>query len=452
MAQPDLPTDLRWQNTTEEEMRAFLAINILMEINQLPNAEMFWSSNPFINNAGITNTMKCNRFQKLVQYFHVADRSTEPGRGEPGYDKLFKVRPVMESVSRTFQDIYMLNKEVSIDEAMIAFTGRLSFRQYMPAKSIKRGIKMWMLCDARTAFLARFEVYLGRQNNQTEHGLGDNVVMRLVDHIYHSFRWLIFDNFFTVIPLMKELLEKGLYACGTVRVNRKGFPSQLKKPAEVRQRGDFKIMQMGDTNLTATVWKDMRLVHHLVTLRDPTVILPVQRRCGVNVLQLQSPHSVNVYNMYMGGVDLHDQYRAKNDVGSCSKNYWRYLFWFLLNCCIVNAFIMYKLTSRRRIGWKRFTHLDFGLELVPELAGVFCKRKGAAPEGRGRDGLVEQMNMGGWPCHVPTLRQDKGLQVPHLIPEAAEGDEVRVSYLRCPPVSGWLLRQISQSVMSNFTF
>ncbi|XP_052277135.1 piggyBac transposable element-derived protein 4-like [Dreissena polymorpha] len=356
---------------------------------------MFWSSNPFINNADITNTMKCNRFQKLVQYFHVADWSTEPGRGEPGYDKLFKVRPVMESVSRTFQDINMLNKEVSIDEAMNAFTGRLSFRQYMPAKPNKRGIKMWMLCDARRAFLARFEVNLGRQNNQTEHGLGDNVVMRLVDHIYHSFRWLIFDNFFTVIPLMKELLEKGLYACGTVRVNRKGFPSQLKKPAEVRQRRDFKIMQMDDTNLTATVWKDTRLVHHLVTLSDPTIILPVQRRCGVNVLQLQSPHSVNVYNMYMGGFDLHDQYRAKNDVGSCSKNYWRYLFWFLLNCCIVNAFIMYKLTSRRRIGWKRFTHLDFGLELVRELAGVFCKRKGAAPEGRGRDGLVEQMNMGG---------------------------------------------------------
>ncbi|XP_052212078.1 piggyBac transposable element-derived protein 4-like [Dreissena polymorpha] len=242
---------------------------------------MFWSSNPFINNADITNTMKCNRFQKLVQYFHVADWSTEPGRGEPGYDKLFKLRPVMESVSRTLQDIYTLNKEVSIDEAMIAFTGRLSFRQYMPAKPIKR-----------------------------EHGLGDKVVMRLVDHIFHSSRWLFFNNFFTVIPLMKELLEKGFYACGTVRVNRKGFPSQLKKPAEVRQRGDFKIMQMGDTNLTTTVWKDTRLVHHLVTLRDPTIILPVQRRCGVNVLQLQSPHSVNVYNMYMGGVDLHDQYHA----------------------------------------------------------------------------------------------------------------------------------------------
>ncbi|KAH3821687.1 hypothetical protein DPMN_123454 [Dreissena polymorpha] len=36
MAQPDIPTDLRWQDTTEEEMRAFLAINILMGINHPP--------------------------------------------------------------------------------------------------------------------------------------------------------------------------------------------------------------------------------------------------------------------------------------------------------------------------------------------------------------------------------------------------------------------------------
>ncbi|KAH3794820.1 hypothetical protein DPMN_005775 [Dreissena polymorpha] len=66
---------------------------------------------------------------------------------------------------------------------------------------------------------------------------------------------------------------------------------------------------------------------------------------------------------------------------------------------------MYKLTSRRRIGRERFTHLDFRLELVRELAGGFCKRKGAAPEGRGRDGLVEQMNMGAMSCPDSPTRQ-----------------------------------------------
>jgi hypothetical protein len=40
-------------------------------------------------------------------------------------------------------DNYNPNKEQSIDEGMIAFKGRLSFKQYLPAKPTKFGIKVW---------------------------------------------------------------------------------------------------------------------------------------------------------------------------------------------------------------------------------------------------------------------------------------------------------------------
>ncbi|KAH3782835.1 hypothetical protein DPMN_160755 [Dreissena polymorpha] len=49
----------------------------------------------------------------------------------------------------------------------------------MPAKPIKRGIKCWMLCDSRSGYLANFEVYLGLDSSNVEHGLAYNVVMRL---------------------------------------------------------------------------------------------------------------------------------------------------------------------------------------------------------------------------------------------------------------------------------
>jgi hypothetical protein len=42
-------------------------------------------------------------------------------------------------VSEAFRRGYTLSREVAVDEAMIKFTGRLAFRQYMPAKPIKRG-------------------------------------------------------------------------------------------------------------------------------------------------------------------------------------------------------------------------------------------------------------------------------------------------------------------------
>ena len=368
------PND-KWVETNEWEMRAFVGINILMGINQMPEYDMYWSSNTFLGNIGIQNVMTCNRFQKLCQCFHVSDRVLEPPRASPNSDRLHKIRPIIDHVSRTFMESYELSKEIAVDEAMVRFAGKLSFKQYIPAKPIKRGIKIWMCCDSNSAYLYRFEVYLGKNTTNDGYGLGYNVVSNLIDHLYHSNRHIFFDNFFTSIPLMEKLLENGLYSCGTVRCNRQGFPAELKKPGDVRDRGDFKVLQKGASPLTASVWRDKRLVHHLSTLSQATDVPYASRRVGANIIQIRQSHSVSAYNKYMGGVDLHDQMRMKYDVGRNSKKWWKYLFWFLVNCCLVNAYIMFKMTSLRVNRKKRFRNLDFRLELARDLIGGYSKRK-----------------------------------------------------------------------------
>ena len=405
MAQPGVRFDDKWMEVTEPEMRSFLAINILMGISPLPQIEMYWSKDPYLQNAGITQTMTCNRFQKILQYFHVSDRAAEPARGQPDYDPLFKIRPIMDRLAETFKTCYTLSREVSIDEGMIAFSGRLSCKQYMPAKPIKRGVKVWMMADANSSYLARFEFYLGRQETGTEHGLGYNVVMKLSDYLRHTHRRLFFDNFFTGVELMERLLEYGLYACGTVRPMRKGFPQQLKKPADVRNRGQFRVLQKGTTNLTASVWMDRKQVYHLSTLSDPQERLLAQRRTGANVAVLPQPHSVHSYNKFMGGVDVHDQYRACYDVGRKGKKAWRYMFWYLFNVAIINAFIMYKEASSRVTKKRRFRHIDFRLELLKQLVGGFTKRKRSVSDAGLFEGMVEAENIGG---HVNSRMDGKG--------------------------------------------
>ena len=51
---------------------------------------------------------------------------------------------------------------MSIDEAMIRYKGRLFFRQYMPKKPIKWGIKVWMVADAKKGYVSNFDIYLGK--------------------------------------------------------------------------------------------------------------------------------------------------------------------------------------------------------------------------------------------------------------------------------------------------
>ena len=40
---------------------------------------------------------------------------------------------------------------------------------------------------------------------------------------------VFFDNFFTSEELLQDLVEDGIFACGTARKDRKGFPDELKR-------------------------------------------------------------------------------------------------------------------------------------------------------------------------------------------------------------------------------
>lgn len=64
-----------------------------------------------------------------------------------------------------------------INEAMIGFSGRLGFKQYVPLKPTKRGIKVWVCADPYNGFMNDFQVYTGEERNLTEANLGGSVVL-----------------------------------------------------------------------------------------------------------------------------------------------------------------------------------------------------------------------------------------------------------------------------------
>lgn len=72
---------------------------------------------------------------------------------------------------------------------------------------------------------------------------------------------------------------------------------------------------------------------------------------------------------------MHDQLRMNYEVGRNGKKWWRYLFWFFVNCSIVNSFLIYKEVSTRTTKKKRYCHLDFRMELVRQLIAGYATRK-----------------------------------------------------------------------------
>lgn len=82
-------------------------------------------------------------------------------------------------------------------------------------------------------FINKFDVYQGKfetvPDNLKSFGLGERVVLQLVDHLQYKDHEVYIDNYFTSIPLLDQLKRDGIRGCGTIKSNRKFIPTNLKK-------------------------------------------------------------------------------------------------------------------------------------------------------------------------------------------------------------------------------
>ncbi|KAL0811686.1 hypothetical protein ABMA28_009133 [Loxostege sticticalis] len=221
-----------------------------MGINPQPDIELYWS---------ISGTMNCKRFKKNLEHLHVCDNTIHLPRNHKDHDKLEKVRPLLNFLNRTFQDNATNSQTQSMDESMIKFQVPDSKKQYMLAKPIKRGFKVWCRCDSKTGYLYQFDTYTGKDQATNEEGLGYRVVMKLAENL-PPYTHLVFDNFFSSLALMEALYHRGIFATGTVRIHRKGIPKEL-----------FYIHTLW------IKWQDAKEVFVLSTAVNPTKVEVIQR-------------------------------------------------------------------------------------------------------------------------------------------------------------------------------
>jgi len=142
-----------------------------MSIVPLPDAAMYWSTDWLFGNFFLPKVMPRDRYDKISQYFHCNDSTKNPSAGEPGHDLLHHVRNFIVIMNQQCLTRYNPHREQSVDEAMIKFRGRLSFKQYIPMKPVKHGIKVWCRADPNDGYIHEFEVYTGKSGGRSEVGL-----------------------------------------------------------------------------------------------------------------------------------------------------------------------------------------------------------------------------------------------------------------------------------------
>ena len=84
---------------------------ILMGIIKLPSLDLYWTTKHPLISVGLSKVMSCVTFEQIWRYFHLCNLDHQVPRGQPGCDKLFKVRDLLDLISDQFESQYHTHSE-----------------------------------------------------------------------------------------------------------------------------------------------------------------------------------------------------------------------------------------------------------------------------------------------------------------------------------------------------
>ncbi|XP_066260986.1 piggyBac transposable element-derived protein 4-like [Euwallacea similis] len=239
------------------------------------------------------STMPLKRFQILVACLRFDCAGTRNDRRR--IDKLAPIRAIFERFINHCQECYIPSEYMTIDEKLEAFRGRCGFRQYIPNKPAKYGIKVFALVDARTFYIFNLEVYV----------------------------------------------EYKLTAVCTLKKNKREIPPVM---LAVRGRKERSSMFGFQSNimLVSYIPKKGKNVLLFSTLHH-------DRKIDTDTNELKKPEVITFYNFTKGGIDVVDELSGTYSVSRNSRRWPLTLFYSILNSAAINAMIIWKKRKDKKI-------------------------------------------------------------------------------------------------------
>jgi hypothetical protein len=122
-------------------------------------------------------------------------------------------------------ELHILTEHLAVEEVIVLYKGRVVFRQYIPKKHIRFGIRIYNLCDF-VSYTYDTSMYLGKQRQHaTAHTTATHgtvlLVVRRVEGLGHK---TSMEHYFSSPALFGDLFQLNTNACGRVCHDRQGMP------------------------------------------------------------------------------------------------------------------------------------------------------------------------------------------------------------------------------------
>ena len=372
----------------------------------------------------VRNSMTSMAYEFMRGCIHFVDNDKKKEAGQPGYDPLFKVRTVLELMMSGIQKCWTAGQKITIDESMIRYMGRaITFIQYMPAKPIKHGIKVFAACCAYTGVLLAFKVYCGKEND-------DSTALEICDQLVKSARLtdargriLYTDNWYTSVKLAIHMFEKYDWTiCGTVNATTKKTPVLhdlpfLKLSNGARNevgRGWFReaVLKLETASKTtyyvkATSWRDKKQVdfldsHNISRSTKATVKRHVRGKQTRDVIT--APQSQVDYAEHFNGVDRNDRDSADYSTSIRTTRYYLRIFCWAKDRVLHACSVIVRWLADAGIGqegWKKYQSKNNGRHDFQIDLGIALLNRAISWDwdGKSMQSMPEWMRQGNFlPC------------------------------------------------------
>ncbi|KAI5087140.1 dual specificity protein phosphatase 26 isoform X1, partial [Silurus meridionalis] len=369
--------DKDWIVVDSTDLKAYMGLNILAGVYRSRNESTCSLWDDRRGRAIFKATMSLKRFHQISRALRFDDKVTRAARLRD--DKLAPIRALWDLWAHRLEILFNPGRDVTVDEQLVPFKGRCRFRQYMPMKPAKYGLKLWVTADVATSYAWRCAPYLGKIGDAAEVGKGMRVVKEMTEGLQGV--TVCCDNFFTSYKLAQELLKKKLFLVGTVRKNKPELPPNL---LQVKGRPVPSSLFGFTSNTTA--------VSHIPKRGRNVIVLSTRHReAAVTEGPKAKPDIITYYNRCKGGVDNLDKVVATYSCRRKTKRWPQTLFFNMMDISGYNAYVIFTAIDPSWNQRKLFRRRLFLEELGNSMISAAIVRRKHLPRAPIAAALVQEL-------------------------------------------------------------
>uniref|UniRef100_A0A3Q2YM37 PiggyBac transposable element-derived protein domain-containing protein n=1 Tax=Hippocampus comes TaxID=109280 RepID=A0A3Q2YM37_HIPCM len=315
-----------WKPVSVAELKTFFGLTFLTSYVKKPSVSLYWSMDEIDATPHFGQTMPRNRFQTIWKFLHYNNDVSQDDS-----DKMYKVRPVLDYIVEKFKELYQPGQNICIDEGMMQWKGRVSFRVYNPKKPVKYGIKSYILCDSASGYCFNMQPDVKEARTTSE------IVFSLLDRLPGHGYTLYMDDSYNSVAMCELLLGAETNVCGILRKNR-GEP-QIFRTVRKNELGVEEKLVRHNKRVMVVAWQGKRLVStcHQDRMQKVEVSWKGHKDKGPRL----KPECVVAYNSSMNGVDKLDQSITYYPFVRRSLNWSKKFVAYLFQLCMFNAHVIY---------------------------------------------------------------------------------------------------------------